>query len=1735
MGFLTTLLKILIMLGFLLFMALPFLMEWGTFRSDKERRISFKRFRQVVFTLVYTIGITLALYLLKEFVLWLESLSLIQWIAGKLAVSSRVQYCAKVFVAMLVNGAVGLLYVFLSKLVRIGLAKKELVEPKQEDGQYTPLQRVERAVIKFFHKEIWFFVGRLFKWLFIGLSALYALIFVLYQLPALFGASWLPYNFISCLFSAGYVYPCITLLMLCQISFFLQGVERLEEECPELLEDPEARIEIPQADLKAIDEEVKKQFGDHYVCDLDMSKSLSDQLSSGKHSDMTKYIAAAVEADHRNTQKNKEVYLSCLDKIVESDKSIVINGSFCSEFSMYLLRYLSIVLARGDNVAFVCNSDGQIDTTYDYIVQALSEMSSLYYEGHENDTDSFDHPIWKVVKVHGHGKDISHAEINNASILVTSLEYLCSSGFEQAHKSFIHLLDTVVFVDALTTVNTCSRRLSMLNTRLKQIFEANAMKSKNGTENKGYRVRYMARQVRYICFDASGTSGLDKVLKNLLSVEFESADCMYFSPGSIVRCYNYECRSDETGRQSRLRLVDTDEEIGAIMNMAILCLAKGASNVTILASQKVPYENYLETIDAHKGSISVLADENCIRVNKYHYNPDGYCVIIAMDSDDNLPVTVRKCVSLASGKPALVMIFSRQHIMREYYAENIADLWGSLAFQRIPVESGNGKDAARRIAVMANSGGISMEDILQTVSNIPCFEEEFRARDVDGILRKVLALYGIPMETAIDLYTHFEYKTTRDFDSSGHFCSVCKVFLRESGELYNRVNGSDVARLRIGDVHYPLPVPVKRITQKYIQGQNLLYDGNVYRIYRIDTDEGVVYAEHTTSGKNDGAYEYIQSREYRVEASPDKLEPLMPTKHIILGKESGEYQLEDIYISVVKAPAEVLTRGYFEVDPRTMSWEGAYKYHSIADEGDDILARQTYRRYGDFSTPTYSTEDIVRKTQLVSGSDGILMMDVKFRGALGKDPVKTANLAAAMLDELLKQRFPSVADAIAVCPVIRQRPEDKDFVAVSRRHPILSIAGDSELLRGEGFEFVIIEDSAGDLGVISGIMSAGDDILQTLFTPVYAYLQWYEQATEKSKYLYCGLDHEPTCFDFEALHKVSQILGDDKQDVRFVDIDTVTEYHVCSFCGKKYPKSEQVSKLEDGRLICDECAKNLVGNNKKELKAHLDRARRFLESTYGIVLDDSYEVCFESTAKVISALRKNKDIVRRGGDVPTKAYVDDKRRVHVEHSIPAANLAELLVRELTYAWQLKHVPNAPEDIAQGHIALVGIQYLRFLGHKPLADVRTRYYESNYELSGKGYRKLAAELVKNPQYKNNPFKYILQLSGETESEEAAITPVRPVIEDGDFGKAYTPEQPDRALDGNIRYFYYSNLTATCQNAYDVLLAAISRHAEMATVEGCSFAELEKVSYCIAYDHPELFWYKTLAVAGNQVKLFYGATAEEAAVLQRRIDEVVPKYLEGIDDSMSAYDVAIRLHAKIISAVDYDTIALNREEQAGGPDRQKIDYLRTICGVFLEGKAVCEGYARAMQYLLQRCGIECAEMAGHIHNEKGENQGGHAWNLLRVDGDYYYLDTTWDDSSDTIQNVKQTDLGFDYFCITTEELFRTRSTDLCPTDVPACTAVRANYFHHNDFVIDSYDLAKIKTIAQTAARNKCKSFTFKCKTRSVYETAVDKLCAQGQDCGEVLKAAAKENKQIQTGSFAYTYDKNIWTVTVKFKFK
>ena len=64
---------------------------------------------------------------------------------------------------------------------------------------------------------------------------------------------------------------------------------------------------------------------------------------------------------------------------------------------------------------------------------------------------------------------------------------------------------------------------------------------------------------------------------------------------------------------------------------------------------------------------------------------------------------------------------------------------------------------------------------------------------------------------------------------------------------------------------------------------------------------------------------------------------------------------------------------------------------------------------------------------------------------------------------------------------------------------------------------------------------------------------------------------------------------------------------------------------------------------------------------------------------------------------------------------------------------------------------------------------------------------------------------------------------------------------------------------------------------------------------------------------------------------------------------------------------------------------------ITGPLFEGKGVCQAYAVTFQALAQEAGLETMYVSGNT-----DDFDPHAWNFVKVDGQWLALDVTWNDS-------------------------------------------------------------------------------------------------------------------------------------------
>ena len=110
------------------------------------------------------------------------------------------------------------------------------------------------------------------------------------------------------------------------------------------------------------------------------------------------------------------------------------------------------------------------------------------------------------------------------------------------------------------------------------------------------------------------------------------------------------------------------------------------------------------------------------------------------------------------------------------------------------------------------------------------------------------------------------------------------------------------------------------------------------------------------------------------------------------------------------------------------------------------------------------------------------------------------------------------------------------------------------------------------------------------------------------------------------------------------------------------------------------------------------------------------------------------------------------------------------------------------------------------------------------------------------------------------------------------------------------------------------------------------------------------------------------------VNRKAEWIIANY---ITSGMSQREKALVLHNWLIYNAHYDYTYSNYNAD----------------GVLVEGTGVCDSYAKAYSLLLTMVGIENKRVTGE------GNGGGHAWNVVQIDGQWYFVDVTWDDPNDS----------------------------------------------------------------------------------------------------------------------------------------
>ena len=324
------------------------------------------------------------------------------------------------------------------------------------------------------------------------------------------------------------------------------------------------------------------------------------------------------------------------------------------------------------------------------------------------------------------------------------------------------------------------------------------------------------------------------------------------------------------------------------------------------------------------------------------------------------------------------------------------------------------------------------------------------------------------------------------------------------------------------------------------------------------------------------------------------------------------------------------------------------------------------------------------------------------------------------------------------------------------------------------------------------------------------------------------------------------------------------------------------------------------------------------------------------------------------------------------------------------------------------------------------------------------------------------------------------------------------------------YYFKQLTEEEQRAYRELLKGIRAREKEFYLTISDDDSIDRSYHAVLKDHPEIFWvhnrekiYKTTYSDSDYCVFTPGYTYTDSEIdeIQTAMEQSFQEVRALIPEDAGDYEKVRIVYTYVIDHTQY---------QIGEDDQ-------SIAGVFWKKSAVCAGYAGAVQYLLERLDIPCIYVDG---STKGSTEG-HAWDIVKIGQEYYYVDATNGDqpdflNGDAAQLEEHKTIIYDYLCPFPEEYEKTYT----PSEeliVPACTAKDLDFYVLNQGYFEDYSWQDIYDYCKMRMDNGAAVVRFKFGSQEAFSEA----CQELLDDGVVQNVAQYYMKLHGLGQVEYHY--------------
>ena len=331
--------------------------------------------------------------------------------------------------------------------------------------------------------------------------------------------------------------------------------------------------------------------------------------------------------------------------------------------------------------------------------------------------------------------------------------------------------------------------------------------------------------------------------------------------------------------------------------------------------------------------------------------------------------------------------------------------------------------------------------------------------------------------------------------------------------------------------------------------------------------------------------------------------------------------------------------------------------------------------------------------------------------------------------------------------------------------------------------------------------------------------------------------------------------------------------------------------------------------------------------------------------------------------------------------------------------------------------------------------------------------------------------------------------------GEYGYQALPLEGERVL--------YRELLQACYSFSPLQSESVEGRYEMPQVkiDGYSLteAQVRTVIRAVTDDRPEIFWIAgTIGYFSDEdttvLQTYSKFSPEEVNARLDAVHREASAFYASVPDGLSEYERERAVHDYIIAHTEYEAGVDTVNIENNDPD------IYTVYGALVNGVAVCEGYAKAFQLLLNGLGVDCVGITGSSRDEL------HMWNEVKLGENWYGVDVTWDDQEEIYYRYAN-------FNLTTDQLNENHSPSLLFTQlsddeingeaddgvnsdimnlfVPDCTDPTMSYFYRETAHLDDYDGTDVKNALYAAADQEEAYFIFYLDEDLDFSEAIDLL--------------------------------------------